>query len=141
VSPLDADIVRRKLETITTSLRLLEPLRDLSLDDYQGDIYRRKAVERLLQEVVEAAVDINAHILVRSGRGAPDDLHTSFRDMAAAGVLSSELARELAPSAGLRNRLVHEYDAIDDAIVLSAIGMAIDLYGRYVAAVETHLSA
>jgi hypothetical protein len=46
-------------------------------DAYRAEPYRRKATERLLQEIVEAAVDINAHLLVQAGTGAPDDLFTS----------------------------------------------------------------
>ena len=71
MSPLERDILRRKLERITTNLRLLETVRGISLSDYETDIYRRKAVERLLQEIVEAAVDINSHVLVQAGRGGP----------------------------------------------------------------------
>lgn len=60
--------------------------------------------------------------------------------MADRGVLTRELADALAPSAGLRNRLVHEYDAIADAIVLDAVRKAQALYPRYVVAIERYLS-
>ena len=52
------------------------------------------------------------------------------------GVLPPELAAALAPAAGLRNRLVHEYDDLDDAVVLAAVAEAGRLFPRYVAAVE-----
>ncbi len=45
----------------------------------------------------------------------------------------------MAPSAGLRNRLVHEYDAIVDAIVLDAVRKAQSLFPQYVAAIERYL--
>lgn len=140
MSPLDHDIVRRKLETIVADLRLLEPIAELDVNAYLTEPYRRKATERMLQEIVEAAVDVNAHILVQAGQGAPDDLFASFHGMAGAGVLTSDLATSLAPSAGLRNRLVHEYDRIDDAIVLAAVGQALTLYPQYVAAIEAYLT-
>lgn len=70
--------MRRKLERIVENLRLLEPFRGLSLDAYRADVYRRKAVERILQEIVEAAVDINSNLLVGSGRPAPEDHRGSF---------------------------------------------------------------
>ncbi|MFG0316036.1 MAG: DUF86 domain-containing protein [Planctomycetota bacterium JB042] len=136
MSPVDRDIVIRKLERIVESLRLLEPMRELSVEEYGADVYRRKAIERLLQEVVESAVDLNAHLLVGSGEPAPDDLFTSFLAIGDLGILDRDLARSLAPSAGLRNRLVHEYDRIDDSIVLAAVRSALDLFPRYVASVE-----
>jgi uncharacterized protein YutE (UPF0331/DUF86 family) len=60
--------------------------------------------------------------------------------MAEAGALEFDLAASLAPSAGLRNRLVHEYDRIDDAIVLSAVEQTLALYPQYVAAIEAYLA-
>jgi len=39
----------------------------------------------------------------------------------------------------LRNRRVHEYDAIDDAKVLGAIATTLDSYPRYIRAVEAYL--
>ncbi|HJU06141.1 MAG TPA: HepT-like ribonuclease domain-containing protein [Nitrospiraceae bacterium] len=54
-------------------------------------------------------------------------------------MLARDLAAALAPVAGLRNRLVHEYDAIVDAIVLDAAGKAQELFPQYIAAIETYL--
>jgi uncharacterized protein YutE (UPF0331/DUF86 family) len=51
------------------------------------------------------------------------------------------LAETLAPAAGLRNRLVHEYDVIDDAIVLDAVGRARRDFAAYVTAIEQYLAA
>ena len=55
------------------------------------------------------------------------------------GVLPRELALALAPSAGLRNRLVHEYESLDDAKVLASIGALLAQYPSYVQAVESYL--
>ena len=140
MSPLDAAVVRRKLEIITANLRLLQPIAGLDLETYRSDPYRRKATERMLQEIVEAATDINVHIVVRTGGRAPDGLHQSFFEAATCGVLSHDLAAALSPSAGLRNRLVHEYDAVDDAIVLEAVSETQQHYAHYVAAVERFLA-
>lgn len=50
-----------------------------------------------------------------------------------------DLAERLAPAAGLRNRLVHQYDEIDDAIVLRAVADARRHFGAYLSAVEDYL--
>jgi len=55
-------------------------------------------------------------------------------------VIPAELAQRLAPAAGLRNRLVHEYDAIDDALVLRAVADVRREFGAYVGAVEGFLT-
>jgi uncharacterized protein YutE (UPF0331/DUF86 family) len=60
--------------------------------------------------------------------------------MAEIQILPDELARQLAPSAGLRNGLVHEYETLDDAKVLASIGTILDLYPRFVQAIEAFLT-
>ena len=113
--PVDRDIARRKIERIQENLRLLEPLQDLTVEAYRADPFRRGAVERFLQVIVEAAVDINSHLLVETGHSAPDDQYSSFI------------------SAG-------QHGIIDDAIVLASVRVVLDLYPRYIAAVERFLS-
>jgi len=50
----------------------------------------------------------------------PDDYFQSFIRAGELGFLSPGLAEKLAPSAGPRNRLVHEYDQIAHSIILKA---------------------
>ena len=140
MTELDAALVRRKLTSIVRNLRDLKDIVGLSLDEYTRDRFRQKGAERMLQEVVEAAVDVNVHLLRGLGCAAPPDYYQSFIQMGAQGVLHNEFAALLAPSAGLRNRLVHEYDDIDDAKVLEAFGLAQQYFGDYVAAIDDWLS-
>ena len=140
MSPIDAAIVRAKLGHIMTSLDLSRPMRDMPLAEYRERVWERKGIERVLQEAIEAALDINVHMIAERGAAVPDDYFGGFIKLGELGVLSAELARVLAPSAGLRNRLVHEYDVIDDARVLAAVGTILDLYPRYIAAVEAELT-
>jgi len=139
MSPIDAAIVRRKLGHIMTSLDLLGPMREVSLQEYRRRVWERKGVERVLQEAIEAALDVNAHLIAELGHDVPDDYFGGFVKLGQLGILSEELAGALAPSAGLRNRLVHEYDALDDAKVLAAVGTILDLYPRYIQAIEAGL--
>ena len=49
MSPLDKEIIRKKLSVILENLNALKPLENMNIDDYISDIYKRKATERLLQ--------------------------------------------------------------------------------------------
>ena len=140
MSPVEKDIVRKKLAVIIDNLKALEPIKGMSMADYIEDIYKRKAAERLLQELIEAAIDINTHIIVQIGNPAPDDYYESFIKLGELKVLGDGLAEKLAPSAGLRNRLVHEYDLLEHSLVLNAVKMAEELYPEYVKKVENYLS-
>jgi uncharacterized protein YutE (UPF0331/DUF86 family) len=141
VTELDAGLARRKLATIARNLELLATVAPLSLEAYRSDTLRRKGTERLLQELVEAAVDVNLHLLRAAGAPVPPDYYQTFTEVGRAGVIPNALAVSLAPAAGLRNRLVHEYDVIDDAIVLDAVRIARRDFTAYVAAVEAYLAA
>lgn len=140
MSPLEAAVVRRKLGAMLECLALLKPLVGLDAAAWRRDADRRDAAERRLQVCIEAAIDVNAHLLVAAGRAAPADAFQSFLDVAAqAQAIPEELARRLAPSAGLRNRLVHRYDELDPALVLAGIADAVRLYPDYVQAVSGYL--
>lgn len=93
-----------------------------------------------MQELVEAAVDINTHVVVQTGHQSPDDYHQSFIAMGKLGIIAMDLAEQLAPSAGLRNRLVHEYDVIDRLRVFDAVKTAVTVYPLYVRAIENYLT-
>jgi len=87
VSPVDAAIIRRKLQHIVASIEGLRPLARLSVDEYRARFYERKAAERLLQEAIEAALDINAHLVAELGGEVPDDYYGGFLKIGALGIL------------------------------------------------------
>ncbi len=137
--PVDEALVRRKLAVIVRNIADLDHVRHESLTAYRRDRFRLKGAERLVQETIEAAVDANQHLLRNTRGSSATDYYDSFIALGRLGIMPDSLAASLAPAAGLRNRLVHEYDDIDDAIVLEAIGTVCDEFSKYVAAVDTFL--
>jgi uncharacterized protein YutE (UPF0331/DUF86 family) len=89
--------------------------------------------------MVDTAVDINAHLIVELTGTPPQDDYDSFIKAAQAGVLSVPFALRIAQSTGLRNRLVHQYEAIDHTIVYSAMAAAITQYTEYCHHITTFL--
>lgn len=139
MSPIEKDVIRRKMTVIVENLKALEAVNDMTLEEYKDDIFRRKATERLLQELIEAAIDINTHLIVQAGKRVPDDYFESFVKAGEYNILPRGLAEKLAPSAGLRNRLVHEYDVLEHSMVLEAVNSTEDLYPKYLKAIEDYL--
>ena len=136
MSPVEREMIRRKLAAIVENLKALEPIARMTREQYLEDLYKRKATERLLQELIEAAIDINTHIIVQTGQTVPDDYYESFIKAGSLQIISSDLAEKLAPSAGLRNRLVHEYNGLEHSAVLDAVRKAENLNTEYVRQVE-----
>jgi uncharacterized protein YutE (UPF0331/DUF86 family) len=108
MTELDAGLVRRKLAVIVRNLAHLAQVEGLSIAEYRRDRFRQKGVERLLQETVDAAVDVNLHLVRLQGAAVPTDYFTSFTELGRRGVIPAALAEQFAPSAGLRNGLVHQ---------------------------------
>jgi len=140
MSPVEREVVRRKIAVIIENLNALKTVKEMSIEEYKSDIFKRKASERMLQELIDAAVDINTHLIVQAGNPVPDDYYESFIKTGELKIISPELASSLAPSAGLRNRLVHEYDALDHSIVLKAVSLAENLYPRYIRSIENYIT-
>jgi len=139
VTPVDRAVVTRKLQAIVKYLTALQPSAALDLEIYLNDFNQQLISERLLHLIVEAAVDTNSYLLVCFGQPPPETYFASFIEAGRYGLLSPELAQQLAPSAGLRNRLVHEYDAIDPLIVFRAIPLALELYQEYMKEIQVYL--
>lgn len=139
MTEIDAGLIRRKIGLIVQNLDALAEIEGIPLERYIADRFRLKGTERLLQETIEAAVDVNLHLLRANGLPVPPDYHASFIEMGKQGLIPPDLAERLAPATGLRNRLVHEYDPIDNEIVLAAVAKARSQFREYVAAIEARL--
>lgn len=109
-------------------------------DALRTDRFHRHVAERVLSALVDLAVAVNAHILATTGDRVPTDAASTFRAMAALGVVPSDLADSLRPSVGLRNAIVHEYADVDLDLVAAAVPMARHGYSAYVGAVAGWVS-
>lgn len=84
-------------------------------------------------------IDVNYHVITGAGQAPPSDYYASFVRLADLGILDASFARRIARAAGLRNRIVHEYDALDPVRVFEALGLALVDVPRYVALVRDYL--
>jgi uncharacterized protein YutE (UPF0331/DUF86 family) len=140
-SPVDENVVGARLRLLWQLLDDLEAAGDVTVERLETDRLLRHAVERILTQLVEVAVSINSHVAGSLTGRSPATYRESFGAAADAGVISAELAAELAPSAGLRNVLVHEYLTIDLRLVASSIPRARAAYAGYATAVARYLTS
>lgn len=90
-------------------MQRLEPLKTRSRQEFDADAYLRDIVERNLQIAVQCCIDIANRIIALRGARKPVDYYEAIAELGELGVLPTDFARRLAPLAGLRNILVHEY--------------------------------
>ena len=84
-------------------------------------------------------IDVNYHLITEGGQPPPSDYHASFLKLAELEIVDHEFARRIARCAGLRNRLVHEYEEIDPRKVFESLQAARDDIVTYVRSVESYL--
>ncbi|MBC1235849.1 type VII toxin-antitoxin system HepT family RNase toxin [Nostoc sp. 2RC] len=139
MSNIDPEIVLVRLRLITKYYNTLEEFRSASLDNFLTDFRQQLVVERLLQLMTQAAIDINEHILSKLSPGNSVTNFEAFIELSKYQVITPELAKQIAPSSGLRNRLVHEYDEIDPQQVFESISFALQQYPLYVRQINSYL--
>ena len=133
-------LLKRKLSKLKEYLRELQPFAKISLQDYLDDYKNKRTVERDIQLIVECATDINNHILVETQETPPKDYFTSFTELTKLRILPHKFALSIAETAGLRNRLVHEYEEIKDKIVYINIKKVLSLYQEYMEHIIKYLT-
>lgn len=85
-------------------------------------------------------LDINQHLVKHHLQQVAPDNFTTFQVLAEAKIVSKQLAQDVAPLAGLRNVLSHDYDALDYQILHQSAQKAIDLIPEYLHSLETALA-
>jgi uncharacterized protein YutE (UPF0331/DUF86 family) len=131
MSPLDKQLVTRKIKLIEKDLIILNEEKPTSERSFLKDTKKQILVERLLERIVGRLIDINYHILSEEYSFVPQDYKESFVKIGAKGVVPIILAKEMSRSAGLRNVLAHEYDEIDYKKVYKSISLALNQLPKY----------
>jgi uncharacterized protein YutE (UPF0331/DUF86 family) len=132
----------RKLKLLSGYLdKLTAWLSKTTPDAYEEDDLRKHAAERAAELIIEAAIDINGEVILAADQPPPNTYYDSFLKAAKVGAYDMSLAQQLAPTAGFRNRLAHEYEEMDDAKAYTAIAALPALYQSYVRAVTAFLDS
>lgn len=87
------------------------PARPRTALDIDGLLYR-------VQVAIEAAMDIAAMLVRDRGLNVSDDYH-NIEQLVTLKIITSSLGRELKKLNGLRNAIVHKYNAFEQEVVVN----------------------
>jgi uncharacterized protein YutE (UPF0331/DUF86 family) len=119
-------IVVAKLDAICEMLGGVESLPLASEDEFTRDPRMVAAGESYLRRALEALLDLGRHVLAK-GFGLPVAEYAAIADqLAAKGVVPSDLAARLKLMAGYRNRLVHDYDVVTQSELYRILTSRVD---------------
>jgi len=127
----DKELVNRKITFINNDLKGLKVLSKLSLKTYLSKTEYELVAERYLERVIGRMIDINYHILSENEDEIPIDSYDSFIKLGEKKYLPKRLSKNLANSAGLRNRLAHEYDEIIPKKVFESVRSCLEDVPKY----------
>lgn len=130
-------VVSRKLTLLEAYSGYLETLAQHPADEFAASFLLVGAARYYLQVAIECCLDIGAHTLASDTSRRAEDYRSIIRLLAEEGILSAATASALEPAAALRNRLVHGYDRVDDAMVhgmLSTATVTFQSFARELAA-------
>lgn len=128
--------VQRRLDKLNSRLRRLQELGDRSREDFDRNQDLRDIAERNFEVAAQCCIDLANRIIALEEAEKPRDYHEAIARLGEIGVLPGQLAQRLAPMAGFRNVLVHEYAGIDWDEVYASFERLDELraFARHVAA-------
>ena len=130
------------IETIERSLGVLAQKRETTdRESYKSNSDTRDVVERRFVKMTEAAIDIGKTIVIYEVGEPPGSNPKTMSVLGELGILSEELAADMAGATRFRNVLAHTYgDAIDHDVVFNALA-DLERYRRFVVAVSEYLES
>ena len=138
---VDRDLVTRKMALILDDLRAVTPIAQKPLDDYLASATDEIVTERYLERMIGRMIDMNYHLITEAGHAPPRDYYDSFTQLAKLRILEPPFASQIAACAGLRNRLVHEYDDIDPRRVYEGLQAAVRDVPEYLRRVNDYVAS
>ncbi|WP_312963327.1 type VII toxin-antitoxin system HepT family RNase toxin [Stutzerimonas nitrititolerans] len=114
---MDRLIIERKLDSLWRCLERLRSRTPANAKDLLNDLDLQDVLVLNLSRAVQICVDVAVHILSERKQPPPETMGKAFDLLAQEGLLETELAQRLKKSVGFRNLAVHNYQAIDWAIV------------------------
>ncbi len=138
-SSYNREFLENKLEYIAQYAKRLDEVLSFSIDEVNADFYKLHTLERLVQLIVDEMIDVNTHIIRHSDIKTPNDFQSTFRALAEVQVFPFDFAERIAPTVGLRNRLVHRYEEIKPDLLIQSAKKEKDDFKEYVSYIRTFI--
>jgi uncharacterized protein YutE (UPF0331/DUF86 family) len=136
---IDPTLIVRKINLISQDFKEIAELSRKSLQEFLASRVDEVLAERYLERMIGRMIDINYHLITESGSPPPPDYYQSFLQLERLGILPHDLTQTIAACAGLRNRIVHEYDEIDPARIHEALQTAARDVPQYLTHVHEYM--
>ena len=108
---------------LDTHLRYFQ---EMTLEDFSREVINEYAATRMLQIIIEAMLDICAHIIAREGWGLPKSYGDLITLASQHDLIPREMKETYQSMVRFRNRVVHLYDNVDKQEIYDIIQNHLD---------------
>lgn len=136
---LDPLSVQAKLALVAELVEDFDAVGPVDGSRLHDDRLLRRAVERMLTQVVDLAAAVCSHVVSSRVASPPTSYRGAFDAAASLGLLDEELTASLRRAVGMRNLLVHEYARADLDLVAAAVPQGRDDAAAFVRQVSSWL--
>jgi len=127
---------KEKLDTIQKRIgQISEWTKKHNKSSFTVDELVKLATYKAYQEAVEASMDIVA-MLCKDSKISPKDDYSNIKALIDKGLLKNKIGDDLIDSNGLRNRLVHKYNKVDDDTAFVKILESLPGFERFIDVIE-----
>lgn len=129
-------VIENKISAVKKYLKILERYKKYNLAEIKANIDIQGALERYLQLVVQASLDLAESLIAQKNFRKPTTLSENFYILNEEHLIDGHLANELIKMAGFRNIIVHDYEEIDYEIVYDILHHKISDIIKFIEIVE-----
>ncbi|MGQ0742731.1 MAG: type VII toxin-antitoxin system HepT family RNase toxin [Acidimicrobiales bacterium] len=134
---VDLGRVRSKLASLGHYLDRLQVLAEENADAYVID--HSYEGRYLVQASAQTCIDLANHLIASQGWVPATEFRQAFSRLGEHSVLDADLVARMQSLAGLRNRLVHLYDDVDDLLVHAALQRGLSDLNEFATAFSRYL--
>lgn len=138
---VDEQLIGRKLAQIDIYLNQMKEYSKISLVQYKKEWKIQRIVERTLQILIEVCLDIANHIISDKEMRLPTGYADTFKVLSENQVIGKKLSEALERMAKFRSVVVHQYETIDPAIVVSILHRKMGDFEEFKRVVIRYLSS
>lgn len=129
---LDKELLKNKIGFIQKDLKMLTQYKDYEIEEILSDYFKHTIIERILERIINDALDINQHIISEAKeQEPPNDYKETFLALAELAIYPKDFAERISKSVGLRNAIVHNYRKLDEEKFYNSINDCLNDYAKY----------
>ena len=108
LTPADREDLTRRLDFLLDEVADFHLYQSVTWEDYK-DRRKRREVERWIENIINASIDIAKVLLSVKGLEIPQTYREILRDISLTNLFREELGLKISEWASIRNKLAHEY--------------------------------